>query len=579
MNVDQESVRAMLPRHLQPFVAQQHYETYTPRDHAVWRFLLSELRRNLAESAHEVYLEGLQRTGLSGEAIPRIETINERLADIGWRAVVVDGFVPPAIFMEFQAHRVMPIAVDMRTLAHMLYTPAPDIVHESAGHLPFIIDVDYAEFLQRFGELGMHAIANQTDLAVYEAVRQLSVVKEDPESNAADISAAENQLTAANDANSPPSEAALLARLHWWTVEYGLVGKVDDYRIFGAGLLSSLGESTNCIDDEKVAKHTLTVDVIDVGYDITNQQPQLFVTESCRHLSQVLEEFGKRMCVNRGSTSSLETAITAATVNTAVTNAGIQISGKFSEILTDAVGNLTYLKTAGPTQLSYAGEELPGQGVKAHADGFGSPIGSLVAMERCLSSYTVDELKRHGIATDQSVCLEFLSGVTVKGRLTAILRREQKNLLMTFEQCLVTHRDGSVLFDPDWGIFDMAIGETIVSVFGGSADQRAFPMHASPSAIRKSDSSTSEAERALLVAYTQIRQARENDCDDAKLASLIERWHQHPEWLVVFELLELATTLGHESAVTQLKALLNQHRDSGTDDQATLIKHGLQQLS
>ena len=176
--------------------------------------------------------KALERTGITAEAIPRIEHINACLNKIGWRAVVVDGFLPPAIFMEFQALRVLVIAVNMRSFEHMLYTPAPDIVHESAGHAPFIIDIDYSEFLQRFGELGMRAIANQADMDVYEAIRNLSIIKEQVDATDDDIKAAEDRLDKATKANSVPSESALLARLHWWTVEYGLVGNTEDYAIF-----------------------------------------------------------------------------------------------------------------------------------------------------------------------------------------------------------------------------------------------------------------------------------------------------------------------------------------------------------
>jgi phenylalanine-4-hydroxylase len=177
----QEEVIATLPRHLRAFVqVQDHARHYTPRDHAVWRFLMLALTRSLRDTAHDVYIEGLARTGIALDHIPSIDEMNACLERIGWRAVVVDGFIPPAIFMEFQALRVLVIALDMRSVEHLLYTPAPDILHESAGHAPFIVDVDYAEFLQRFGEIGMKAIANEHDFALYEAVRALSILKEDP---------------------------------------------------------------------------------------------------------------------------------------------------------------------------------------------------------------------------------------------------------------------------------------------------------------------------------------------------------------------------------------------------------------
>ena len=94
-------------------------------------------------------------------------------------------------------------------------------------------------------------------------------------------------------------------------------------------------------NDGKVNKLPLTVDAIATTYDITHQQPQLFVTKNCRHLTQVLEEFGRQMCVNRGGPASLQQAVKAQTVNTAVSNSGLAISGCFSHIITDAVGNVT----------------------------------------------------------------------------------------------------------------------------------------------------------------------------------------------------------------------------------------------
>lgn len=575
----QQDIINSLPSHLRPFCAVQDYQQYTARDQAVWRFLLHQLRENLTHTAHATYLDGLERTGIQSDSIPRIEDMNARLSKIGWRAVVVDGFVPPAIFMEFQAHCVLVIAVDMRTIEHMLYTPAPDIVHESAGHAPFIVDVDYAEFLQRFGELGMHAVASKDDMAVYEAIRWLSIIKESPTSTLTEIEQAESQLQTAIESNKKPSEASLLSRLHWWTVEYGLVGGVDDYRIFGAGLLSSLGESQHCLDDVAVKKRPLTVDAIAQSYDITTQQPQLFVTKSCRHLSQVLEEFGRQMCVSRGGAESLAKAIDAETVNTAVTNSGIEISGCFSRVVTDSVGNVTYINTAGPTQLACNGRQLNGHGPDFHAAGFGSPVGRLQSMERCLSSYTVDELKAHEIEVDSQVRLEFLSGITVSGLLTKIHRQHQKNLLLTFEQCTVTDAAGEILFDPEWGVFDMAVGDSIPSVYGGSADQEAYPLYKAPSQSSTLIIDYDETTLSLFDLYQQVRDCREQQAPNL---SQIEAWVQtydqltSREWLLGYELLELLQGLkGAETTATALRNRLQKLAESGDADQACLIRYAL----
>lgn len=585
----QKDLIASLPSHLQPFVTLQDYERYTSRDQAVWRFLLHQLHENLMHSAESTYLEGLTKTGISLNSIPRIEEMNACLSKLGWRAVAVEGFVPPAIFMEFQSHRVLAIAVDMRSIEHMLYTPAPDIVHESAGHAPFIIDVDYAEFLQRFGELGMRAIASKGDMAVYEAIRELSILKENPRATAEQVNSAERILQEAIADNYPPSEAALLSRLHWWTVEYGLVGTSEDYRIFGAGLLSSLGESVNCLDDDAVAKLPLTVDAVKTAYDITREQPQLFVTRSCRHMSQVLEEFGRQMCVSRGGASALQQAIDAQTINTAVTNAGVEISGLFSNMLTDAVGNVTYVNTTGSTQLAYKDKLLPGHDTSIHAAGFGCPIGRLQALERCLSSYTVDELKQHDIRLDSWVQLEFLSGVRVAGRLVHILRRDQKNLVFTFDECTVIRADGEVLFDPAWGMFDMAVGSEVVSVYGGSADKDAFPLlcasASSSAAARAEPEEFHEGRQRLFSFYQNIRDFREALPVEGG-RERVEEWVRrlqacdHGEWLMVFEVLELALMYQVDDELCQvLIDRLVQMEFQGCDNQRRLIQYGLERLS
>ncbi|MFN2328813.1 MAG: aromatic amino acid hydroxylase, partial [Chromatocurvus sp.] len=316
MSLTQQDIIASLPGHLQPFArVQDHATQYTRRDHALWRFLMRRLTRSLASTAHPVYLEGLQRTGVSLRHIPSIDAMNESLAQLGWSAIVVDGFIPPAIFMEFQARRVLVIALDMRDEEHTEYTPAPDILHEAAGHAPFIVDVDYAEFLQRFGEVGMRAIANQHDFDVYNAVRTLSDLKATRNAPADAVAEAEATLSALSASDAPPSEAALLARLHWWTVEYGLIGTPEDPKIYGAGLLSSIGESTWCMTDE-VKKLPYTIEASKQDFDITKPQPQLYVTPDFAHLSSVLEEFANKMALRMGGLSGIQKLIESKNIGT-----------------------------------------------------------------------------------------------------------------------------------------------------------------------------------------------------------------------------------------------------------------------
>ena len=178
---------ASCPKHLLQFAVDQRYDDYTSVDHAVWRFIMRQNIFFLKEYAHKVYFQGLLNTGISFERIPRIQEMNDILAKIGWGAVAVDGFIPPAAFMEFQAYKVLVIACDMRQIHHIEYTPAPDIVHEAAGHAPIIVDREYSEYLQRFGEVGAKAMSSKKDFELYQAIRHLSILKERPNADPKEV--------------------------------------------------------------------------------------------------------------------------------------------------------------------------------------------------------------------------------------------------------------------------------------------------------------------------------------------------------------------------------------------------------
>ena len=239
---------AAMPKHLLQFAVDQRYDDYTPVDHAVWRFIMRQNIFFLKEYAHKVYFQGLLDTGISFDRIPRIQEMNDILGKIEWGAVAVDGFIPPAAFMEFQAYKVLVIACDMRQIRHIEYTPAPDIVHEAAGHAPIIVDREYSNYLQRFGEIGAKAMSSKKDFELYEAIRHLSILKELPNGDPKEIEAATKLVEERQKNLGEPSEMARLSRLHWWTVEYGLIGALENPKIYGAGLLSSIGESVSCLE-------------------------------------------------------------------------------------------------------------------------------------------------------------------------------------------------------------------------------------------------------------------------------------------------------------------------------------------
>jgi phenylalanine-4-hydroxylase len=468
-----------LPRHLQKYIVEQDYSRYTPEDHAVWRNILRQLRNFMSSHAHPAYTDGIKKSGIEIDRIPRIDHISENLEKFGWRAVAVSGFIPPAAFMELQSLSYLPIACDMRSLSHLLYTPAPDIVHEAAGHAPILIDPQFAEYLKRYAKISRSAIISSEDLNLYEAIRELSDLKEHPQSKPEDVKAAEERVVSVSKNMSHVSEAALLGRMNWWTAEYGLFGTLDNPKIFGAGLLSSVGESRDYLS-EKIKKIPLSIDCVNYSYDITEPQPQLFVTPDFQTLTQVLEQFANTMAFKTGGESALQKAVLSKNVNTVEIDSGLQISGVLSQFRLGRVisgeTEIAYLHFTGPVQLAHQGEEIDGHSTRRHAEGFGSPLGLVVGAQKNMSRMSEQDLAHVGINLGETCDLQFNSGVCVKGRVSQVLRGSQgKALVITFQDASVTYQK-EILFRPEWGEYDMILGSKVTSVFSGPADRHTYPI-------------------------------------------------------------------------------------------------------
>lgn len=569
-----------LPPHLRKYVVEQDYEKYTPVDQAVWRYILRQLRSFLSVNAHESYLEGLKKTGIEIDTIPRIENISQKIQAFGWRALPVSGFIPPAAFMELQSLGVLPIASDMRSLDHLLYTPAPDIVHEAAGHAPILVDPEFAEYLRHYAAIAKKAIISKEDLDVYEAIRDLSDLKENPNSTAEEVIAAEAKLNEVSSSISHISEAAELSRMNWWTAEYGLIGDVKNPKIYGAGLLSSFGEATQCLKDN-VKKIPFSLDCLNFSYDITEQQPQLFVTPSFKHLVTVLDQMGDQMAFRQGGPEGLNKAIQAQSVNTAELNSGLQISGLIKEFLKDSSGQVAYLKLQGPSQLSFQDKELPGHDKSYHAEGFGTPIGFLQQYpQQCPSTFGDKEWTLLNVEIGKKIHLEFTSGVVVTGDLTEKIVKNKTTVLLSLKNAKATFQ-GEILFDPSWGNFDMALGSSVTSVFGGPADREAYGETVDFVAKRVPPAKYSDQEKKLHKQYQSLRNWRENDLQGSELekhlTTLLTTHDQDfpQEWLLRLEALELVYTRIPQSALKE-KLTRDLQTLALNESYRSLINHGLQ---
>lgn len=529
-----------LPEHLKQFIKPQNYEDYSAIDQAVWRYVMRKNVDFLSKVAHKSYLDGLKQTGISIDSIPNMYGMNRILKDIGWAAVAVDGFIPPNAFMEFQAYNVLVIASDIRQLEHIEYTPAPDIIHEGAGHAPIIANPEYSEYLRRFGEIGCKAISSAKDYELYEAVRHLSIIKEAPNSNKDDIASAEQNVEELQKNMGAPSEMALIRNLHWWTVEYGLIGNIDDPKIYGAGLLSSIGESAWCMTDE-VDKLPYSIKSTYKNFDITKPQPQLYVTPDFAHLSLILEEFANTMALRQGGITGVNKLIESKALGSIELSTGIQISGVFTNVI-EQNGRPIYIQTTGETALSYREKELVGHGTSTHLEGFGSPIGKLKGINLAIEDMSPRDLSAYAIFEEQNVTLEFEGNIVVSGEIITGKRNLQgKIILISFKNCTVTHND-SVLFRPEWGNYDMAVGKDIVSAFSGPADLNSFNLITHQTSSQTIQIKKSSERLELETLYKQIRDYREGSNTTISRTKVLEQLiDKHPQdWLLPVELYELA---------------------------------------
>ena len=544
MSYESNPILDKLPEHLRQFIKPQNYADYTAIDQAVWRYVMRKNVDYLSKVAHKSYVEGLQKTGISIDHIPNMYGMNRILQEIGWAAVAVDGFIPPSAFMEFQAYNVLVIASDIRQLEHIEYTPAPDIIHEGAGHAPIIANPEYAEYLRRFGEIGSKAISSAKDFELYEAVRHLSIIKEAAGTPQNEIDKAERLIEDLQNNMGEPSEIALIRNLHWWTVEYGLIGTVANPKIYGAGLLSSIGESAWCMTDE-VKKIPYSIEAAHTSFDITKPQPQLFVTPDFAFLSQVLEEFANDMAVRKGGLSSIQKLMNSKELGTIELNTGLQISGNFERVI-DFDGKPVFFQTTGPTALSYREKELVGHSIEQHYDGFGSPMGKLKGINLAIEDMSPRDLKAYNIFEGQTITLEFEGNIKISGEIiTGTRNLKGEIILITFQNCMVTHKK-KVLFKSDQRLYSMAVGEHIVSAYNGPADLKSFDLINHEISTTTKQTEMSVERKRLEAYYRQVRDFREGTNTTISRHKVFEQIaKEYPEdWLLSVELYELARNNG-----------------------------------
>lgn len=484
MVIEMNEVLEKLPPHLLRYAIDQPYNEYTAEDHAIWRYVMRLNVDYLPKVAHSSYLDGLKKTGITVDRIPTMYGMNRILQEIGWAAVNVDGFIPPAAFMEFQTYNVLVIAADIRTLDHIEYTPAPDIIHEAAGHAPIIANEEYANYLRRIGLAGARAFASQRDYELFEAIRHLSIVKEDPYHTQEEVAIAEAAIEHVQANMGPPSEMARVRNLHWWSVEYGLIGDLKDYRIYGAGLLSSIGESYSCMSP-RLPKLPFSTKAADQNFEITKPQPQLFVAESFAHLNHVLDEFMEGMALTRGGSYALECAVNSGFIATMEFSNGLQVTSKFTRALSDLNDNLVAFEVQEGIVFYERGEEI------AFSPKERSPLirqnseiyvlGPIEGYDRDLKSLNRDERRRLGWELGKQIKIKYRSGWHLEGRLVQVVYgANQTPLLLGLEDHRLVDPSGIPLSTSKGQVYWAPLGERIVSGFSGPVKHGVFSEELSP---------------------------------------------------------------------------------------------------
>ncbi|MEO8905359.1 MAG: aromatic amino acid hydroxylase [Polyangiaceae bacterium] len=519
---------ARIPHNLRRYVVEQDYAQYTEVDQAVWRFVLLQTYQRLQHTAHAAYREGLAQTGISVERIPRVADMSACLERFGWRAVCVDGFIPPRAFQEFQAASILPIAAEIRAKDHLVYTPAPDIIHEAAGHAPILPDAGYAAYLRAIGEVGKKAFSSPEDARVYAAIFDLSEIKETRGVRPEVVTVAEQRLEHALAAVTFTSEASRLSRLYWWTAEYGLVGTPTDYRLYGAGLLSSLWESHAC-HDTAVRKLPLSAACVEQGYDITHTQPQLFVARNFEHLFDVLSEVEGSLAHRVGGDHALAAALRSEELATLHFRDDRFVTGQLSAVSGNAAQGV--FSFSGRVGLGAHGRLQ--HVFEANPRGYRIPVGPLAG-----GLEFAGQLREIG----RRVTLRFASGVELKGELAAsTLAADGRVVSARFLDYQLESAQAG--FSERGAEYLLFVAPQFLTAHAGATDADFFPpAEASPARVPK-PRSRSEREQALLALYERSIAAFRMQMGGAAEKAFRAVHHElqlafPDEWLLRWNLLE-----------------------------------------
>jgi len=209
---------------------------YTVSEHKVWQTLIERQTPALKDAACDSYISALEQMAFPGDRIPQCDEVSEKIQhSSGWSVTPVSALISFDRFFNLLANKKFPVASFIRRAQELDYLQEPDIFHEVFGHTPLLNDPQFAHFTHTYGLAGVGA----TD-----------------------------------------EERVMLARLYWFTVEFGLIRTAHGNRAYGAGLVSSIGELQHALSDKPIVKEFDLLEVLRTPYRIDIYQPIYFVIES-----------------------------------------------------------------------------------------------------------------------------------------------------------------------------------------------------------------------------------------------------------------------------------------------------------
>lgn len=231
----------------------QHYDKYTQEDFAVWKILYDRQLDSLPGKATSEFMNGLERINFTADKIPNFDETNKLLkSQTGWQLEVVPGIVDDAVFFELMSNRYFPATSWLRKMEELDYLEEPDMFHDVFAHVPLLTNQAFVDFLQELSKIGLEYLDNKWAIE-------------------------------------------LLSRIYWFSVEFGLIREDGELRIYGAGILSSAGETNFSISDKPEHHEYDVVKILNTPYRKDTFQKEYFIIESYEQLYESLPEIRRQI--------------------------------------------------------------------------------------------------------------------------------------------------------------------------------------------------------------------------------------------------------------------------------------------